>query len=101
MKENEFGWFSCDEETGDVVAKTDVHKDGTINRYEYTKPDDIKAGHGDKWYDDMKSFIEDKPSGERDKDAEDSKNRRWSGNGFDLGLSKIESNIKKLTLKRK
>ena len=32
-----FGWFSANED-GEVVAKTDVQKNGAVNRYEYTEP---------------------------------------------------------------
>ena len=98
---SKFGWFSCDEDTGEVVAKTDVQEDGTVNRYDYTVPDKIKEGHGDKWYKDMDKFLEDEPSGSRDKDDEESKDRPWYGNGYDLGLSKVESQVKKLILKSK
>ena len=113
-------WFSYDIDTGDVVAKTEIKEDGTVRRYEYTEPDNIKAGHGDKWYDNLDKFMKDEPTGERDKNDPASINRPWFGNGFDLGINNInqiydcynldyniytsfdllENNCKKLTLKR-
>lgn len=84
-------WFSADEDTGEVVAKTEIKEDGTVRRYEYTKPDDIKAGHGDKAYDSYKDFENDNPSFERDKNDSDSINRRWYGNGYDLALETLKS----------
>ena len=27
-------WFSADEDTGDVVAKTEIKSDGSVRRYE-------------------------------------------------------------------
>lgn len=93
-------WFSSDVDTGDVVAKTIINGNGTVNRYEYTKSDNIKEGHGHKWYDSVDDFMNDNPSGSRDKNSEDSVYRYWSGNGYDLGLQKIEENAKKLILKR-
>ena len=85
-----WGWFSADED-GKVVAKTEVQPDGKVDRYPYTKPDDIKAGHGDEQYKDMKDFIKDKKSREpRDKDDPASINRKWFGNGYDLALETLD-----------
>ena len=83
-------WFSADDETGEVVAKTEIKDDGTVRRYEYTKPDDIKAGHDDKAYDSYEDFLNDNPSYERDKDDPKSINRRWYGNGYDLTLAALD-----------
>ena len=85
-------WFSCDVDTGEVVAKTAIQDDGTINRYEYTKPDDIKAGHGDIVYDSYDDFVNDNPNEElsRSKDDESSIYRFWSGNGFNLGINDVD-----------
>ena len=85
------GWFSCDDETGKVVAKTDMKKDGTVRRYDYTEPDDISKGHGDKKYDNMEQFLKNNPSFVRDKNDPKSINRRWHGNGYDLGISELEN----------
>lgn len=86
-------WFSCDNDTGEVVAKTEIKDDGTVRRYEYTEADNIKGGHGDKKYDDLKSFMNDKPSWGREKDAPKSINRRWYGNGHKFNFSKLIDEI--------
>ena len=67
-------WFSADVDTGDVVAKTEIQTDGTVNRYEYTQPDNIKEGHGDTVYNSYRDFENDNPNREvsRDKDADES-----------------------------
>lgn len=83
-------WFSCDVETGKVVAKTEIKSDGTVRRYTYTVPDKIKEGHGDTWYDSVDDFMKDKPKGSRDKDDPKSKDRRWYGNGYDLDINNLE-----------
>ena len=90
-----FSWFSSNEE-GKVVAKTDVHEDGTINRYEYTVPDDISKGHGDTWYNNMEDFINDKEAGSRSKDAEESLNREWKAKGYNLTLEELKKIIKNI-----
>ena len=84
-------WFSCDDETGKVVAKTEIKSDGTVRRYPYTVPDKIKEGHGDTWYDSVDDFMKDMPKGSRDKDDPKSKDRPWRGNGYDLGVSDLMS----------
>lgn len=84
-------WFSADDETGEVVAKTDIKDDGTIRRYEYTHPDRIKDGHGDKQYDSYEDFLKDNPSYNRSKNDPDSINRRWYGNGYDLALEVLNN----------
>ena len=86
-------WFSCDVDTGEVVAKTEINEDGSVNRYEYTVPDNIKEGHGDKYYESYEDFINDNPSFERDKKDEESIYRYWAGNGFDLGMSEIKKTL--------
>ena len=86
-----FGWFSANED-GEVVAKTDVQKNGAVNRYEYTEPDHIEKGHGDIRYDSMEDFLNDNPSRVRDKDDPDSIDRRWEGNGYNI----IVENLKEL-----
>ena len=78
---SKWGWFSCDKDSGEVVAKTDVQNDGTVNRYTYTKPDNIKEGHGDTWYNNINDFYNDNPIDSRPKDAPESINRPWKGNG--------------------
>lgn len=83
-------WFSANED-GEVVAKTDIKDDGTVRRYDYTVPDDIKQGHGDTWYESVENFLEDKPTGSRSKDAPDSIKRRWYGNGFNLTLDELKT----------
>lgn len=84
-------WFSADVDTGEVVAKTEIKGDGSIRRYEYTKPDDITAGHGDKSYDSYEDFENDNPSYIREKDDSLSINRRWYGNGYDLTLETLNN----------
>lgn len=84
-----WGWFSANED-GEVVAKTDVQDDGTVNRYDYTVPDHIEEGHGDKWYKNMDDFMDDKPLGSRDKNDPSSINRSWKGPGYDLDISIID-----------
>lgn len=90
------GYFSYDIETGDVVAKTVIHEDGSVNRYEYTVPDDIKGGHGDTWYDSYQDFVNDEPAGSRDKDDSESINRSWYGNGHKESYSDYK--VKKLSI---
>ena len=85
-----FSWFSCDKDNGKVVDKTDVHDDGTVHRYSYVVPDEIKKGHGHEKYDSMESFVNgDEPSWKRDKDDERSKNRPWTGNGYELTIDEL------------
>ena len=84
-------WFSADDE-GNVVAKTDVQQNGRVDRYPYTKPDDITAGHGHEEYADMDDFMKDKKSRTpRDKDDPRSIGRRWSGPGYDLALEVLNN----------
>lgn len=93
-------WFSADVDTGDVVAKTEIKSDGTVRRYDYTKPDDITSGHGDKAYSNYEEFVKDNPSYSRDKDDPRSINRRWHGNGYDLNMDTLDTlqleNLKQL-----
>lgn len=84
-------WFSADEDTGDVVAKTEIKSDGSVRRYEYTDPDNIKGGHGDRAYSSYKDYENDKPSYDRPKDDPKSINRRWYGNGYDLALEVLNN----------
>lgn len=84
-------WFSADQDTGDVVAKTEIKDDGKVRRYEYTDPDNIKAGHGDNAYDSYEDFENDNPSYVRDKNDPASINRRWHGNGYDLALEVLNN----------
>lgn len=87
-----WGYFSCDEKTGEVVAKTEQRSDGSVHRYEYTKPDDIRAGHGHSSYKSMDDYLKDeKARTPRDKDAPESKDRPWRGNGYDLGIDDLIS----------
>ena len=74
-------WFSCDQDTGEVVAKTEIKENGSVRRYEYTEPDNIKKGHGDRWYDNVEKFMNDDFRGERRKESSKSINRPWKGNG--------------------
>ena len=87
-----WGWFSADQDTGEVVAKTEVDDNGSVNRYPYTKPDDIKAGHGHEHYANMQDFINGKTDRKaRDKDDPESINRSWKGNGYDLALETLNN----------
>ena len=85
-----WGWFGCDDETGEVLSKTEQRSDGTVHRYEYTTPDKIKEGHGHKVYDSMEDFLKDNPSWARDKNALESLKKKWKGNGYDLGITDLE-----------
>lgn len=86
-----WGYFSCDEDTGEVVAKTEQRSDGTVHRYEYTKPDDIRAGHGHSSYKSMDDYLKGETARiPRDKSAPESKGRPWQGNGYDLGINGLE-----------
>lgn len=85
-----WGYFSCDEKTGEVVAKTEERSDGSVHRYEYTKPGDISAGHGHSSYKSMSDYLKDEKARiPRDKDAPESKGRPWRGNGYNLGISDL------------
>lgn len=85
-----WGYFSCDENTGEVVAKTEQRSDGSVHRYEYTKPDNIKEGHGHSSYNNMSDYLKgDKARTPRDKNAPESKNRPWRGNGYNLGINDL------------
>lgn len=91
------GYFSCDVDTGKVVAKTDIRSDGTVGRYTYTSPDYIQGGHGHEEYESVDDFLREmnkdksEPQWKRDKDDPDSINRRWKGNGYDLGINDLMS----------
>lgn len=87
----ETSWFSADVNTGEVVAKTDMKSDGSVRRYDYTVPDQIDKGHGDKKYDNLDDFLNDNPSYTRDKNAKKSINRRWKGPGYDLALDVLNN----------
>ena len=84
-----WGWFSANED-GEVVAKTDVQDTGRVDRYPYTKPDDITAGHGHTIYDDMDKFLKDESRWSRDKDDDESIERHWSGPGYNFEMETIE-----------
>ncbi|HPE15079.1 MAG TPA: hypothetical protein PLT65_04520 [Bacilli bacterium] len=84
-----WGWFSSNEE-GKVVAKTDVHDDGSVHRYDYTKEDDISAGHGHTKYDNMNDFMNGKSSWSRGKNDSGSAGRGWKGNGFNLNIDDMD-----------
>lgn len=88
-------FFSYDIDTGDVVAKTDIQNDGTVNRYTYTVPDNIKEGHGDTWYGSVTDFMNDNPIDSRDKNDPRSIGRDWKGNGYTFDVLNIsnESNL--------
>ena len=83
-----FSWFSANED-GEVVAKTDVHENGEVHRYPYTEEDDISKGHGHVVYNSMEDYINDDPSWERDKNDPKSKNRPWTGNGYNLTVEDL------------
>lgn len=85
-----WGWFSTNDD-GEVVSKTECREDGTIHRYEYTKPDDISKGHGHEIFSNMDRFIDDDSSWKRDKNDSFSKDRPWKGNGYDLDESLLEN----------
>ena len=86
------GWFSADDD-GKVVAKTEIRDDGSVHRYDYTKPDDIEAGHGHKKWNDLDSYLHDDEHPDktfREKDDPKSINRRWHGNGYDLNMHTLD-----------
>jgi len=76
-----WGWYSANDD-GKVVSKTEQRSDGSVHRYDYTKEDNIKSGHGHKVYKNMSDYIDDKPSWSRSKDSVESKNKSWRGNGY-------------------
>lgn len=85
------GFFTANDD-GQVVAKTEINPDGSVDRYPYTKPDDIKSGHGHQTWGDLDDYLLDKkPDWERDKDAQKSQNRRWRGQGYDLSLEELNN----------
>ena len=84
-----WGWFSANED-GEVVAKTNVEDSGRVNRYPYTEPDDITAGHGHTTYDDMDKFLKDDPRWSRDKDDDESIGRPWFGPGYNFEMETPE-----------
>jgi len=76
-------WFSADSR-GRAVAKTEIHSDGTVHRFEYTVPDRIHEGHGHQKYNSIQEFIRkhpDEADWERRVDHPDSINRKWKGQG--------------------
>lgn len=78
---NDNYWFSANSR-GQVVAKTEIHADGTVHRYEYSIPDDIHAGHGHQRYNSLQDFIRNHPEdADWERKREDSLNRRWKGQG--------------------
>lgn len=86
-----WGWFSSDDD-GNVIAKTEVQSDGSVDRYDYTKADDISAGHGHKKWKSMDSYLHDDEHPDRkfrDKNDPESINRRWRGPGYDLALEML------------
>ena len=88
-----WGWFSADDD-GNVIAKTEVQDNGSVDRYPYTKPDDIHAGHGHEHWKSMDSYLHDDEHPDkkyRDKNAKKSINRRWKGPGYDLALEVLNN----------
>jgi hypothetical protein len=81
-------WFSANE-NGEVVSKTDIHDNGEIHKYPYTKEDDITKGHGHEVYNNIEDFINGEASWSRDKDDPRSKNRIWKGNGYSLTINEL------------
>ena len=88
-----FGWFSSDDD-GNVIAKTEVQSDGSVDRYNYTKADDISAGHSHEKWKSMDSYLHDDEHPDRkfrDKNDSESINRRWRGPGYDLTLEVLSN----------
>lgn len=86
-----FGWFSSDDD-GNVIAKTEVQSDGSVDRYDYTKADDISAGHGHQEWGSMENYLQDeKPDWQRSKNSKNSQNRRWRGPSYDLTLEVLSN----------
>ena len=87
MADTEF--FTTDE-YGNVISKTNIHPDGSVSRYPYTTPDQIKKGHGHQEWGSMENYLQDeKPDWQRSKNAKNSQNRRWSGPGYNLALEML------------
>lgn len=85
-------WFSADVDTGKVVAKTEIKPGGKVERYPYTKPDDIKEGHGHQVWQKTEDFLKGKkPDWERGKDDPKSAGRDWRGPGYDLALEVLSN----------
>ena len=89
MADTEF--FTTDEH-GNVISKTNIHPDGSVSRYPYTTPDQIKKGHGHQEWGSMDDYLQDeKPDWQRSKNAKKSINRHWSGPGYDLALEVLNN----------
>ena len=76
-------WFSADSQ-GRVIAKTEIHHDGTVHRFTYTVPDKIHEGHGHQKWLSVQDFIKSHPEDydwQRKIDHPDSINRKWKGHG--------------------
>ena len=87
MADTEF--FTTDE-YGNVISKTNIHPDGSVSRYPYTTPDQIKKGHGHQEWGSMENYLQDeKPDWQRSKNAKNSQNRCWSGPGYNLALEML------------
>ena len=56
MADTEF--FTTDEH-GNVISKTNIHPDGSVSRYPYTTPDQIKKGHGHQEWGSMDDYLQD------------------------------------------
>lgn len=54
-----WGWYSydMDDPDNDCCAKTDIHDDGTVHRYEGTYGD-FGVGHGHAVYDSMDDYLD-------------------------------------------
>lgn len=84
--------FFITDEYGNVVGKTNIHPDGSVSRYPYTVPDQIKKGHGHQEWSSIEDYLQDeKPDWERSKDSSKSKDRRWTGPGYDLALEVLNN----------
>lgn len=83
MKKNgnqtDWGYYTYDIDNpdSDVVAKTDVHHDGTVHRYDSTDGD-FDKGHGHRVYGDSWTYASDgKPTYDRNPNDPKSVGRKW------------------------
>ena len=81
-------WFVADD-NDKVVAKVDVHSDGTVHEYRYTVPDDISKGHGHYIYEDIEHYYDDEILKFRDENDEESKDLPWNGNGYNMSIEQL------------
>ena len=82
-------WFVADDDDK-VVAKVDVHSDGTVHEYRYTEADHIEEGHGHYLYKNLDDYENDEPLKFRDENSAASKDKEWNGNGYSMSVEDLK-----------